>query len=658
MKTKFITIINSLLILLMLVACVKDPAKEEPNGEDPSNPTTEVTDPEDKEPEATDPEETDPEETDPETMLPDWGLSMADVMKLMKSATNVTDDVLLYEKSSSEKLAYYFAADKLAAAILIIDSKEIETEKNKILEGYSFFADVEGIELYDNDSNTMVYVWPIDESDNASKLIIGFAPIQSDAYPEILPIEVLTGEVVTPGATSVTVEGSVSGIDEQVEVGFIYDRNPALPEGESIKVATQSSNSFRYELTRLEEGTVYYYCAYAIVDNLEYYGEVKSFETITLVHPVESIKLNRSSLSLTEDETATLTATIKPDNATNKSVEWTSNQTGIADVAEGGIVMAVAPGTAVITATTVDGGLTASCTVTVKEKPVPVTGVKLNKSAIELNARESETLIATVEPENAANKAVTWKSGDPTIAKVDNNGKVTGVDVGSVRITVTTKDGGFTAYCNVTVNPTIGGTVNGYEWVDLGLSVKWATCNVGASTPEAYGKYFAWGESSPKSEYFWINYKFRKSGNVPTNLILSKYNTKSSKGVVDNKTLLDPEDDAASVRWGDGWRMPTIHEWRELRTECTWTWTTMGGTKGYKVTSKTKNSSIFLPAAGEMYYGANGSSLEDEGSCGYYWSSSLANGPCYAWGLFFESDYNNIYDDERCFGLSVRPVTQ
>ena len=270
MKTKFITVINSLLILLMLVACVKDPAKEEPNGEDPSTPTTEVTDPEDKEPEATDPEETDPEETDPETILPDWGLSMDDVIEIYKSSTKVADDVLKYKKSSSETLAYYFVSDKLAAAILIIDSKEIEADKNKALEGYSFYVDVDGIEVYDNDeSNTMAYLWPIDESGDASKLIIGFAPILSDAYPEILPIEVRTGDVVTPGATSVTVEGEVSGIDEEVEVGFIYGTDQALPEDKSIKVVTQSSSSFRCPLTPLSEGTAYYYYAYAIVDDID-----------------------------------------------------------------------------------------------------------------------------------------------------------------------------------------------------------------------------------------------------------------------------------------------------------------------------------------------------------------------------------------------------
>lgn len=652
MKTKFITIINSLLILLMLVACVKDPAKEEPNGEDPSNPTTEVTDPEDKEPEATDPEETDPEETDPETMLPGWGLSMDDVIEIYKSSTKVADDVLKYKKSSSETLAYYFVSDKLAAAILIIDSKEIEADKNKALEGYSFYVDVDGIEVYDNDeSNTMAYVWPIDESGDASKLIIGFAPIQSDAYPEILPIEVRTGDVVTPGATSVTVEGEVSGIDEEVEVGFIYGTNQALPEDKSIKVVTQSSSSFNLDLTRLSEGTVYYYCAFAVIDDIDYYGEVKSFETLTLVHPVESIKLNRSSLSLTEGETATLNATVKPDNATDKSVKWTSSDTNIASVSEEGVVTAVAPGTADITATTVDGGLTATCKVSVI---VPVTGVSLNISSVEILEEARETLIATVEPANATNQSVTWKTSDETIASVTQNGKVTGNNVGTALITVTTKDGGYTASCSVTIKDNISGSVNGHDYVDLGLSVNWATSNIGASSRMDYGNYYAWGETSAKSNFELTNYRFRKSGSESYNVKLSKYNTSSFYGSIDYRTKLELSDDAARVNWGGTWRMPTKAEFDELISKCSWAWTTKDGKKGYKVTSKTNGNSIFLPAAGYI----DGSKQYLNGSALAYWSSSLdTDFPLCAWLLDYFSSIRTNYD-LRYYGFTVRPVTQ
>jgi len=199
------------------------------------------------------------------------------------------------------------------------------------------------------------------------------------------------------------------------------------------------------------------------------------------------------------------------------------------------------------------------------------------------------------------------------------------------------------------------GFENGHEWVDLGLSVKWATCNVGASSPSEYGNYYAWGETSPKSEYSWENYKFRVSGDSSDNVTFSKYNTERGRGSVDNKTRLDLSDDAARVNWGDRWRMPTEAEFDELWSNCTCTWTRKGGKKGYKVTSKKNGNSIFLPAAGDRL----GTSVYLAGSTGRYWSSSLLTDyPDSAWYLYFASSDFRTYIDERCDGRSVRPVTE
>ena len=190
---------------------------------------------------------------------------------------------------------------------------------------------------------------------------------------------------------------------------------------------------------------------------------------------------------------------------------------------------------------------------------------------------------------------------------------------------------------------------NGHAYVDLGLSVKWATCNVGADSPEDYGDYFAWGETSPKSTYNWSTYKWCR-GDYDN---LTKYCTSSSYGQVDNKKQLDLSDDAARAIWGGSWRMPTHNELTELRENCSWTWTTQNGVKGYKVTSKTNGNSIFLPAAGYRYV----SSLLRAGSYGYYWSSSLyTDYPGSARSVNFLSssvDWNNYY---RYYGLTVRPV--
>lgn len=201
-----------------------------------------------------------------------------------------------------------------------------------------------------------------------------------------------------------------------------------------------------------------------------------------------------------------------------------------------------------------------------------------------------------------------------------------------------------------TNNPT--GPENGYGYVDLGLSVKWATCNVGASKPEDYGDYFAWGETTTKDTYNWSTYKYCNGSSTT----LTKYNSISSYGSMDIKTQLDLSDDAARANWGGAWRMPTDAEWTELREQCTWTWTTQNGVYGYKVTSKKSgyaNNSIFLPAAGYRY----GSLLDDAGRFGDYWSSSLyADYPNDAWYVYF--DFGNVSRDGsyRYGGRSVRPV--
>ena len=200
-----------------------------------------------------------------------------------------------------------------------------------------------------------------------------------------------------------------------------------------------------------------------------------------------------------------------------------------------------------------------------------------------------------------------------------------------------------------------GNTENGYEYVDLGLpsGIKWATCNVGATSPEEYGDYFAWGETAPKTTYNWSTYKYCNG----TNNTMTKYCTMSSRGTIDNKTTLELEDDAARANWGGNWRMPTKAEQDELRntSNCTWTCTTQNGVKGYKVTSKINGNSIFLPVAGYRY----GGSLYSEDHTGYYWSSSLyANDSGYANSLLFYSESVNWKYDARCNGQSVRAVCE
>ena len=195
-------------------------------------------------------------------------------------------------------------------------------------------------------------------------------------------------------------------------------------------------------------------------------------------------------------------------------------------------------------------------------------------------------------------------------------------------------------------------------YVDLGLpsGLLWATCNVGANSPEDYGQYFAWGETQPKEYYDWSTYQYA-NGTSWDDPKLTKYCTNSSfgyNGFTDDLTTLLPEDDAATANWGSDWRMPTKEEWLELYNNTTVTWTTQNGVNGRLFTASNGNS-LFLPAAGyrrdgELYYA---------GSRGYYWSSSLNTAyPHGAWGLYFDSGYANTYNFDRSYGFSVRPVLE
>ena len=296
---------------------------------------------------------------------------------------------------------------------------------------------------------------------------------------------------------------------------------------------------------------------------------------------------------------------------------------------------------------------------------VSVTGISFDKTSITLAIGKTTTITAAVAPSNATQKNVIWSSSDMSVAAVSYEGVVTAIAPGNARIMATTYDGGFTVTCFVTVKLDVTDP-NGHAFVDLGLTsgLKWATCNVGATALTEYGDYFAWGETEPyyssqnpltwkrgKSKgYDWPSYQWC-NGSYDTQ---TKYCTRSDYGTIDNKTVLDPEDDAAHANWGGTWRVPTDSEWTELRTECTWTWTTQNGVNGRLFTGPNGNS-IFLPAAGYRY----NTRLLDPGSSGYYWSSSLSTyNPPSALYVYFHSDDVLKNGDLRCRGVSVRPVTE
>ena len=184
--------------------------------------------------------------------------------------------------------------------------------------------------------------------------------------------------------------------------------------------------------------------------------------------------------------------------------------------------------------------------------------------------------------------------------------------------------------------------INGHEAVDLGLSVKWATCNIGADKPEEYGDYFAWGETEPKDEYSDVNYTFNDATNGSTHVDI---------GTV----IAGTKYDAAHTLWGDNWRMPTLAEIQELCKKCTWKLAKLNGIKGQLVTGPNGNS-IFLPAAGFRF----GTSLGDCGSRGQYWSATSNGNGCDAYYLLFYLSFgaSDVLDNGGWGGNSIRPVTE
>ena len=200
-----------------------------------------------------------------------------------------------------------------------------------------------------------------------------------------------------------------------------------------------------------------------------------------------------------------------------------------------------------------------------------------------------------------------------------------------------------------------GDTINVHDYVDLGLpsGTLWATCNIGADTPEDFGDYFAWGETAPKDVYDWKSYRYGQIVNGC--FAMTKYCTDSLWGLdgfVDNLTVLEPDDDVATVAWGKDWRMPTKDEWEELYRNTTCIWVTQNGVDGRLLTGCNGNS-IFLPATG---FRLDGELIGP--SLGIYWSSSLHTGfPERGWSFHYDLDECHMCGTyERSRGQVVRAV--
>ncbi|MBR5174658.1 MAG: Ig-like domain-containing protein [Bacteroidales bacterium] len=277
---------------------------------------------------------------------------------------------------------------------------------------------------------------------------------------------------------------------------------------------------------------------------------------------------------------------------------------------------------------------------------IPIEELRLNETYLEMLPRDTTHLEVTIVPVNATNQAITWSSSDDSVVRVTQAGKVTAVAEGTATITVTAMDGAKSAKCQVVVKYADAPTL-----VDMGLSVKWASFNVGASAPEEVGDYYAWGEVKPKDEYNDQSYKWYFDGNCNKMTKYCNNSTYGYNGFSDNKMVLDPEDDVAHTIYGGKWRMPTEKELIELCENTSYSSATLNGVAGYWVISNINGNRIFFPFSGYKYY----DEIREEGD-GFYWSSSLSvDSPLDANYLSFYSyvTWNSIY---RELGLPVRAV--
>jgi hypothetical protein len=266
-------------------------------------------------------------------------------------------------------------------------------------------------------------------------------------------------------------------------------------------------------------------------------------------------------------------------------------------------------------------------------------------------------------------KIIISRNGSGVKGDVNNDGEVNIADVNAV-INIILGNGGNNsaadvngdhevniADVNMIINIILGIYVPtpDHEWVDLGLpsGTLWATCNVGANSPEEYGDYFAWGEIAPKDNYSESNYKWYSGSWYNHSRSITKYCTDSEygyNGFIDYKTELDPEDDAAYVNWGPAWRMPSTEQINEL-SDCPAQWTQRNGVYGELFTGPNGNT-LFLPAAGYCTY----DSLEEPGTSGFYWSRKLSSAQNFAYCLWGNSDGWGWWHFYRDCGFTVRAV--
>lgn len=507
-------------------------------------------------------------------------------------------------------------------------------------------------------------------------------------------------QTVTGDATEVTTNSAkvtccanniLDNLSTDLKVGVIYTDNgtPTKSNGRQVTVVTSSVGAdgrYAVSLTDLSANTTYQYRSFVYQSGIYFYGEVKSFTTLPAVTFNAGNATNvtcfsaKVSAQMSVEPSATYSrlsygicygTTAEPTTMQQvTSIDGTGTYTTILRGLTGGTIYYYRP-YADMDGTVFYGPVSSFKSA---EDNVVATGT----ADAEGNVKSMLTIGG--EAYSSLTLGLCWSTTN--VAPTVSDNKLTSDEVdddNSYTLTIPLTATATYYYRSYVLVDGVAhyGAVGSLQYtatsnhtaVDLGLSVKWATCNVGATKPEEYGDYFTWGEIEPKSSYNWSTYKYMEDGYSSWEHV-TKYTFADGKksgcwydgdtyvgttvdGVTyKNKTVLDPEDDAAHVNWGGDWRMPTDAELTELRTKCTWTWSKSGNVNGYVVTGPNGNS-IFLPAAGYRI----DSSLYYAGSRGYYRSSSLSEDSSGRAHRVYFSSRNVSRDGSNCdTGQSVRPV--
>ncbi len=413
-------------------------------------------------------------------------------------------------------------------------------------------------------------------------------------------VKVTTSSVSNITETSAKCGGTVTASGYSVgNCGLCYSELPNPTINSYITSDQMGTGTFTSTMSGLEPGTKYYVRAYATTSSGTLYGEQKEFTTLGDNNGGDDDDDNNGNGGDDEEATKPTVTTNSVSNITFESATCGGNVTddGGANVTARGVCWSTSQNPTINDNKTSDGSGIGSFT----------------SNLTNLNENTTYHVRAYATNENG------------------------------------TSYGDELTFTTIKVNYDLDGEIAGHGYVDLGLpsGKKWATCNVGASSLEDYGDYFAWGETSPKAEYDWDTY-------LHWNDINGNGWCGNGEATINSDISGNAQYDAATANWGGGWRMPTIDEIRELVDNCTWERTQVNGVNGSKFVGP-NGSCIFLPAAGNR----NGSSLWGDGDYGYYWSSTPDD--YYdrdAYYLGYNSSIEGVYCGNRVCGRTVRPITE